>query len=91
LHISDKNKYIGAWAKVIVNAKTLIDAYQLILKGIAEKGFIVFDFDYIRDYDYFKENYELDAEYKEAEDLLNNSAYLFTIVGLLYPYTDLDE
>ena len=84
-----KNKYLGAWANILIKAKTINEAIDIAPKGLAEKGFDVKFIDKV-------ENFNSLIEYKEArKDVIKEAAwllkskYVFKISDKIFPYTSI--
>lgn len=89
IEVQDDNilqDYDGAWAKVLVKEPDILKAYNTIIAGFAEKNFIPVDFEYLDDFNHYKDSFEVDDDFVYGENLLNESNYKFCIVGRIFPY-----
>lgn len=78
--------YVGAWANVILKAKTVKEALDLIERGLAEKKFVVKFIDKIENIYFLIDNDALGAETIKEAEWLYSSQFRFMISDKLWTY-----
>jgi hypothetical protein len=82
----NKNEFKGAWANLIVRAKTINEAIDIVPLGLSELNFDVGFIDKIENIGTLAENNEVKAEVLEECDWLLENGYVFKISDKLFPY-----
>ena len=82
-------KYRGAWANIIIKAKTINDAMDVAPRGLDEKGFKIEFIDKIENFKSLVEYKEVTKELIKEAAWLMNSNFVFKISGKIFPYTSI--
>ena len=85
---ADEEKYIGAWANVLVKADTINEALDIIPQGLKEKNFEVVFIDKIENVESLVEYEEIDLKVLTEIDWLLSTRYVFMISDKLFPYAE---
>lgn len=80
--------YDGAWANIILHAKTINEAINLIEKGLSEKNFSIKFIDKIENLHSLVEDENVNIDLVREAEWLYSSKYCFMISDKLWPYLD---
>jgi len=80
------DKYIGAWANILIKANTINEALEIVPQGLSEKNFIVLFIDKIENVESLIEYDELDLKIIEEINWLLSTEYVFMISDKIFPY-----
>jgi len=83
---SNNNNFNGAWANVIIKAKTIENALEIVPIGLSELDFEVIFIDKIENIGSLIEYKEISDDVKLEVDWLSSSQYIFKISDKLFPY-----
>ncbi|MCR5246397.1 MAG: hypothetical protein K6E14_01245 [Paludibacteraceae bacterium] len=82
----DNNKYIGAWANVLVKASTITEVVYILNEGLKELQFEVVFIDKISNMASLVEENEVSQEIISDADSLFGSDYKYVFCDELWPY-----
>ncbi len=82
----NSNKFEGAWANLLVRAKTINEAIDVVPLGLSELNFDVVFIDRVENIGTLAENNEVKAEVLEECDWLLESGYVFKISDKFFSY-----
>lgn len=85
------DKYIGAWANLLIKAHTINEAIDIIPLGLKEKNFKVLFIESVCNLQSMVEHEEIDEDEIAEADWLQSSDYKFKIVNRIYPYVTDEE
>ncbi|MGV3502983.1 MAG: hypothetical protein ACO1O1_04700 [Adhaeribacter sp.] len=80
-------KYIGAWANILVKADAINQAIEIIGLGLQELNFEVIFIDKIENIDALVEKKELNDDVMDEANWLLESDFVFKISDRIFPYT----
>lgn len=80
--------YDGAWSNIILHAKTINEAINLIEKGLSEKNFSIKFIDKIENLHSLVEDENVNIDLVREAEWLYSSKYCFMISDKLWPYLD---
>lgn len=81
-------KYVGAWANLIVKSNEIIDALKLVSLGLKEKNFEVVFIDKIENVQSLVDYNELDHKILNEIEWLIDSDFVFMISDKIFPYVE---
>lgn len=86
-----KEKYLGAWANILVEAETINEALDITPRGLDEQNFQVEFISKIENLESLVEHQEISEDVIEEADWLLQSNFVFKISDKLFPYSSLEE
>jgi hypothetical protein len=84
----NEEKYMGAWANILVKADTINEALEIIPQGLKEKNFEVVFIDKIENVQSLVEYEEIDLKVLKEIDWLLSNEYVFMISDKIFPYAE---
>lgn len=85
---NDNTDYIGAWANIIVKAKSINEAIEIIPQGLNELNFEVVFIDKVENIESLIEYEEINEDLKSEVEWLVKSDFVFKISDKLFPYVN---
>lgn len=82
----NSNEFKGAWANILVRAKTINEVIDIVPLGLSELNFDVVFIDRVENIGTLAENNEVKVEVLKECDWLLESGYVFKISDKLFSY-----
>ncbi|KOS08036.1 hypothetical protein AM493_19760 [Flavobacterium akiainvivens] len=84
----DGDRYIGAWANILVEAADIEVALAVLNAGLAEKGFALKRIGRIENFDFLMDDEEVKPDMVYQAEWLLSSEYVLLICDPVYPYSE---
>ena len=85
---SEEEEYDGAWANVLVKAKTINESIEIAQKGLTEINFKTVYIDKSENLGSLAENGEIDKSVLDEADWLLSTDFVFMISDRIFPYCE---